>query len=204
MMFFAIGLGAVFLIALAPTFVWASLFNRLVRRRNRVEQIYGTLDAQLVQRHARVPRLVDAVAPHAAEERELLDEVIRRRGVAAAAAAGAAVDGAPGGADREARLRMEMALSDALSRLRRALTAYPGLLADEQLLGLRRAVDEVELNIAGARRAYDSAVTAYNDAVRTFPGSLVARVAGFRARPVFAGGEDQRADADARVLLTPA
>jgi LemA protein len=203
MMYLALGVGAAFVVAIAPMFIWATFFNRLVRRRNRVEQAFAALDGQMVHRHDLVPRLVDAVHPHDLDQGELLQEVLRLRGIAAAAAAGAAIDGTPG-ADRETRLRAEAALSAALGQLRLAIRDYPRVQTDEGFLRLRRMLDAVAERIAGAHRAYDSAVTAYNEAIGTFPGSLVARIAGFAARPVFAAAEDQRADAEPRQLFTPA
>lgn len=201
MMFLALGVGAALVVALAPMFVWATFFNRLVRRRNRVEQAFAALDGPLVHRHDLVPRLVDAVHPHDLDQRELLQELLRLRGLAAAAAAGAAIDGKPG-ADRETRLRAEAALSAAVAELRLVIRGVPRLLTDEAFLRLRRTLDEVAERIAGARRSYDRAVADYNDAVRSFPGSLVARVAGFQPRAVDPAGDDAPAEADLAEQLT--
>ena len=49
----------------------------------------------------------------------------------------------------------------------------------------QRSYDEVEANVAAARRFYNNAVGDLRNAVQVFPGSLVAGLAGVRDLPPF-------------------
>ena len=53
--------------------IWAiSLYNGIVRLRNRRENAFADIDVQLRQRHDLVPQLVETVKGYAAHERDLL------------------------------------------------------------------------------------------------------------------------------------
>ena len=55
---------------------WAvSLYNRLVKLRNRRQNAFADIDVQLRQRHDLVPQLVDTVKGYATHERELLTRI---------------------------------------------------------------------------------------------------------------------------------
>ena len=59
---------------------------------------------------------------------------------------------------------------------------------------------EVEDNLAAARRFYNAAVNALNNAVQIFPGGMIATAAGVRSMPFFEVEEKatrQPVDADA-------
>src|SRR3712207_9216438 len=54
-------------------------YNNIVRRRNRVEQAYSTIDVQLTQRYDLIVKLVESVKQYMGHERSLLDEITRLR-----------------------------------------------------------------------------------------------------------------------------
>jgi LemA protein len=59
--------------------IWViSLYNKLVRLRNRRQNAFADIDVQLRQRHDLVPQLVDTVKGYATHERELLMRVTKR------------------------------------------------------------------------------------------------------------------------------
>ena len=78
-----------------------------------------------------------------------------------------------------------------------AIEAYPELKASANVMHLQRALAETEEQIAAARRFFNAAVTSYNDAVQSFPGSLVAGAFGFAKRDWFATDAAERARPDA-------
>jgi len=59
--------------------VFAVLYNRLVRDRNRVDAAWSDIDVQLQRRHDLVPRLVEAVRQYASYERATLEAVTALR-----------------------------------------------------------------------------------------------------------------------------
>ena len=57
---------------------------------------------------------------------------------------------------------------------------------------LQRSLNEIEEQLASARRAFNAAVTEYNNSVETFPGNLAAAILGFRPRQLFETAEPER------------
>jgi LemA protein len=66
---------------------------------------------------------------------------------------------------------------------------------------LQRSLNEVEEQLAAARRSYNAAVTDYNNAVQTFPSSLIAGGTGFGLRQTFVADEQKRDDVDMKSLF---
>ena len=63
--------------------IWTiSLYNGLVRLRNRRQNAFADIDVQLRQRHDLVPQLVDTVKGYATHERELLTKITEARSAA--------------------------------------------------------------------------------------------------------------------------
>jgi LemA protein len=164
-------------------------YNGLLRRRNRVEQAYSTIDVQLTQRYDLIVKLVETVKQYMGHERSLLEEITRLRTRAVESAT----------VDR--KLEADNELSRALGKLQVTMENYPQLRASENFVQLQRSLNEVEEQLAAARRAYNGAVVDYNTAVQTFPTSLVAGPMGFGLRRVFTADETKRGDVDMKRLF---
>jgi len=178
-------LGGIIVLAL----VGATGYNSLVRRRNVVDQAYSTIEVQLVQRYDLIPKLVETVKQYMGHERSLLEDIVRLRGEAMRASN-------PGD-----KIRKDNELSSALGQLNVTMENYPQLKASENFVQLQRALNEVEEQLAAARRSYNGAVVEYNNAVQTFPSSLVAGSMNFGTRQMFVADEKKRGDVDMRGLF---
>jgi LemA protein len=66
---------------------------------------------------------------------------------------------------------------------------------------LQRALNEVESQIAAARRAYNGAVTDYNNAIEMFPGNLLAGMMLLKTRQVFLASENERQNVNVKDLF---
>ena len=51
---------------------------------------------------------------------------------------------------------------------------YPELKSDKIFLNLQRNLTEIESQISASRRAYNAAVTEWNEGVESFPGNVMA------------------------------
>lgn len=158
------------------------LYNRLVRRRNRVDTAWSDIDVQLQRRHDLVPRLVEAVRQYAAWERATLEAVTELRQKAMAAAA------------IEARGRLEAALADHTRALIALAERYPDLKASENFLSLQQELAGTENYLQFARRYYNGSVRDYNTLVESFPSNIVARSFGFAPRVFFQKASDDAAN----------
>jgi LemA protein len=152
-------------------------YNGLVRRRNQVDNAWAQVDVQLHRRYDLIPNLVATVQGYAAHERATLERVTAARVNALRAAGGQASTGQLAHADDQ--------LSGALRGLFAVIEAYPDLKANGNFLQLQQELAHTEDRTAYARQYFNDAVLAYNNAVGTFPRSVVAASTGFRAREYF-------------------
>ncbi len=150
-----------------------SLYNRLVRLRNRVDNAWAQVEVQLKRRWDLIPNLVETVKGYAAHERETFEAVTQARTRAQQASNPAEAAQAEG------------ILGAALGRLFAVAEAYPELQADENFRQLQTEVAETENKVAVSRQVYNDTVLTYNNAVQTFPGLVVAGPFGFTIREFF-------------------
>jgi LemA protein len=171
--------GVVVLIALLKVL---GIYNRLVRERNGVDNAFATIDVQLKQRCDLVPKLVDSVKGYMAHERGVLESLTQLRERAST----------PGLAPEE-RVALDGQMSGLLRGVFARIEAYPDLKANETVLLLQRSLNEVESQIAAARRSYNAAVTVYNTTTETVPSNMVAGPFGFTRRTLFEASAGERA-----------
>ena len=149
------------------------LYNRLVRYRNAAVNAWAQVEVQLKRRHDLIPNLVETVKGYAAHERGVFEEVTAARTRAQQAQTPAESAQAEG------------ILSQALGRLFAVAEAYPDLKATENFQELQRQLNGTENQIAAAREGYNDTVLTYNNAIQTFPGTVLAGPFGFREREFF-------------------
>lgn len=161
-----------------------SIYNRLVRLRNRFKNAFAQIDVQLKRRYDLIPNLVETAKGYLKHERETLEAVIQARNAAANANEKAAAD--PGDPDAvKGLLGAESALTGAMGKFFALAEAYPDLKANQNMAQLTEELTSTENKIAFARQAYNDAVMTYNTARETFPNVLIAGPGGFREAQLF-------------------
>jgi LemA protein len=179
-----------FVVVLAVILViGVTMYNSLVRRRNAVDQAFGTIDVQLTQRYDLIPKLVETVKQFMGHERSLLEDIVRLRSQAM------------GGRTTAEKVNANNELTAALGRLNVQVENYPQLRSSDTFVHLQRSLNEVEEQLAAARRSYNAAVTDYNNAVESFPSSVIAGMGGFREEQVFVADTTKRGDVDMKALF---
>jgi LemA protein len=154
--------------------LWGVLtYNALVRSRNRVDQAWSGIDVQLKRRRDLVPNLVTVVEASAMHERQTLTELTEARADAVAAGS------------RVWRERCERRLTGALLAVTVAVERYPDLHTSTAYRELQHQLADVEDDIVGARRIFNSNVQRFNDLVQAFPASFVAAFGSFTPRQYF-------------------
>lgn len=165
--------------------IWViSLYNKLVRLRNRRENAFADIDVQLKQRHDLVPQLVETVKGYASHEKELLMRVTEAR---TAAMSVTTIDG---------KIAAEQQLTAALQGLKVQVEAYPDLKANQNFLQLQEELSDIENKLAASRRFFNAATTEYNTSVEAFPGNMIAKNFGFKREIMFDLGEERRKQLD--------
>ncbi len=157
-----------------------SLYNGLVRLRNRRQNAFADIDVQLRQRHDLVPQLVETVKGYAGHEKEVFTKITEARSAAMNATS---IDG---------KIVAEQQLTTALAGLKVQVEAYPDLKANQNFLQLQEELSDIENKLAAARRFFNAATTEYNNSVESFPSNLIAKNFGFKREIMFDLGEDSR------------
>jgi LemA protein len=157
-------------------FAWYAM---IVQRKNLVGEALSGIDVQLAQRHELIPNVLEIAKRYLSHEKELMDHIARLR---------SAAQGRLSGTDPQAmaeKFNAENQLSAGLGRLFAVAEGYPQMKSDALMVRAQATYQEVETNVAAARRFYNSAVTGLRNACRIFPGMLIAPLAGVISMPPF-------------------
>lgn len=157
---------------------WISLSNGIVRAANKCDNAWQTIDTQLQRRNDLIPNLVETVKGYASHESGTLEAVTSARAAVASAAT------------PEAKMEASGQLTRALRGLLAVAEAYPELKANANFQQLQADLTDTENRISYARQSYNDVVMDYNNAIQTFPGSLVA--GGRAPKQGFAADTDAR------------
>mgnify|MGYP006172750237 FL=1 len=145
-----------------------SIFNQLVKLKNRFQNAFAQIEVQLKRRYDLIPNLVETAKAYMAHERDTLEAVISARNTALAGLKVAANNPGDAGAINELA-SAEGALQGALSRLSVVMEAYPDLKANQNMMQLSEELTSTENRVAFARQAFNDAVTEYNSYKQSFP-----------------------------------
>lgn len=150
-----------------------SVYNRLVRLRNLVQEAWSSIDVMLKKRHDLIPNLIETVKGYATHEKETLENVTRARTQALSATT------------VEMKETAEKNLSQAMMNLFAVAEQYPDLKANTNFQQLQSELSAVESDIEKSRRYYNGTVRENNTAVESFPSNVVAGMFSFKKSPFF-------------------
>jgi LemA protein len=131
---------------------------------------WSDVQNQYQRRADLIPNLVETVKGYAAQEKNVLEAVVKARAEATSIKVDASTV-----TDPETFKKFQDAqsqLSGALGRLIAVSEAYPDLKSNQNFLALQSQLEGTENRIAVARRDYIEAVRVYNTELRTFPGVI--------------------------------
>ncbi|WP_306523110.1 LemA family protein [Rheinheimera sp.] len=150
-----------------------SIFNQLVKLKNRFQNAFAQIEVQLKRRYDLIPNLVETAKGYMSHERETLEAVIQARNAAFAELKVAANNPADAGAISHLA-SAEATLQGAMSKFNMVMEAYPDLKANENMMQLSEELTSTENKVSFARQAFNDAVTAYNSYKQSFPPVLLA------------------------------
>ncbi len=150
-----------------------SIYNRLVKLRNLVQEAWSSIDVMLKKRHDLIPNLVETVKGYATHERETLENVTKARNLAV-------------GADSvEGKEIAEKNLNQAMMNLFAVAEQYPDLKANANFQQLQAELSSIENDIEKSRRYYNGTVRENNTLVESFPSNIVANMYKFEKSRFF-------------------
>lgn len=150
-----------------------SIYNGLVKMKNRVDEAESDIDVQLKRRHDLIPNLIETVKGYAAHEKQVFENVTKARTMAM---------GAQSMQDKAAGENM---LTDTLKSLFAVAEAYPDLKANQNFLALQSELSDTENKIQASRRFYNGNVRDFNIKIEVFPNNMIASTLGFAKREMF-------------------
>jgi LemA protein len=165
------------------------LFNSLISRKNQVKNALSSIDAMLKKRFDLIPNLVASVKESMKFESSTLEKVIAMRqqmGPSITPAQASALDQQSSAALRSFFVQVE---------------AYPDLKSSQNLVQMQNALQEVEDQLAAARRAYNSSVTIYNNSLEMFPSSLIAGMMGLQPESLLAASTEEKQNISVSALF---
>jgi LemA protein len=153
-----------------------SMYNGLIRLKNRVDEAHSDMDVQMKRRYDLIPNLVETVKGYATHEQATLEKVIAARNQAMAAnSKGSATE----------QIQAENALSSTLKSIFALSESYPDLKANQNFLELQRELTDTEDKIMASRRFYNGNVRDFNTKLQVFPTNIIAKQLGFLTYPFF-------------------
>ncbi|UMQ43922.1 LemA family protein [Chryseobacterium sp. Y16C] len=141
-----------------------SIYNRLVKLKNLVQEAWSSTDVMLKKRHDLIPNLVETVKGYATHERETLESVTRARNQAV------------GANSLEAKEAAEKNLNQAMMNLFAVAEQYPDLKANANFQQLQGELTSIENDIEKSRRYYNGTARENNTLVESFPSNIVANM----------------------------
>ena len=131
------------------------------------------MDVYLKKRHDMIPNLVETVKGYAQHESGTLEAVINAR------------NKAMGATSTEDKIKAESEVSGALKSLFALAESYPDLKANTNFLQLQTQLQEMEGEIANARKYFNGCVKAFNIKVESFPSSIIAGMFHYTKQAMF-------------------
>jgi len=166
------------------------MYNSLISKKNQVQNIFASVDTQLKKRYDLIPNLVASVEKYMEHEKGILGEITKLRSEA----------NKPNISDED-KIALDAKMSSALGSIMIAVENYPDLKANENVMHLQRSLNEVEEQISAARRAYNQAVTDYNNAIEMLPTNIMASFMKYRRKEVFEIIELERKNINVKELF---
>ncbi|MBE5813071.1 MAG: LemA family protein [Clostridiales bacterium] len=154
-------------------FWFISIYNSLIRARNKVRNAFAQIDTQLQRRFDLIPNLVETVKGYAKHEDAVFEKVAGLR------------SGYMNAKTPSEKIDMDNQLTGTLKTLFAVAEAYPELKANQNFMNLQNDLKGTEDKIAFSRQFYNDTVTNYNDQIQVFPSNIVASMFNFTEEQTF-------------------
>ena len=147
-----------------------SIYNKFIRKGNRVKEATSQIDVLLNQRFDLIPNIVETVKGYTKHESKTLEDLTKLRtsynnnGFSIAQAQ-----------DVDKKFNNVMLLAE----------SYPDLKANTQFLSLQNTLREIENKLVYARSNYNNSVTSYNNLIESVPSNIIAKMFAFEKQELF-------------------
>lgn len=150
------------------------MYNTLIDKKNMVDNAFAGTDTILKKRYDLIPNLVSAVQQYMRYEKDTLNEITELR-----------TEVMSGKLSDDEKVALNNKLDNAVNGMMLAVENYPELKANENFMQLQRTLTEVEEQLSAARRAFNAAVTDFNNAIEMFPTNIFAGLMNYKQKKLF-------------------
>ena len=155
-----------------------SISNTLNRYQVKIEEANSGIDVALTKRYDVLTKMIEVVKGYAKHEKETLFEVINlRKGMSLGEKAA-----------ENAKMDKNMEKINVLAE------SYPELKSSENYNTLQKTIVDVEEHLQASRRMYNANVSQFNQALVTFPSSMIASMKGLTKKEFFEADEAKKED----------
>ncbi|WP_445768529.1 LemA family protein [Rheinheimera sp.] len=175
------------LLVLLILYIW---YVAIISRRNAVLDALSGIDVQLKKRHDLIPNVLAIAKRFMQHEQQLLEQVTRLRTDAFTALE--KTEQTQSAADVSVHFALEHQLQQAMGRLMVQAEAYPELTSAKPMLTAQHTYQEVEANIAAARRFYNTSVRRLRNSCEIFPGTLLVKFTKVQPYPFYQADTAER------------
>ncbi len=156
-----------------------SLYNNLVRLRQKVRNAWSQIDVQLQRRFDLIPNLVDTVKGYMNHEEGTLTKIAELRTSWANASSVAE------------KAELDNQLSGALKTIMAVSESYPDLKANTNFSELQEELQNTENKLSFSRQFYNDTVTMYNTKLEVIPSNIIASMFHFEPAELFKVDSDE-------------
>ena len=172
---------AIFIILVGLVYVMYA-YNQGVILRNYVREAFATMDVYLKKRWDLVPNLVECVKQYSAYEKDLLIELTSIRAKVYTELS------------NKEKIETNLRLGQALSKFTAVAENYSDLKANQTYITLMQQLENIENDIANARKYYNGTVRELNTFLEVFPSNLIGSLFHFEKAKLYNIDEEERAN----------
>jgi LemA protein len=163
-------------IGLLGIYLW---YANLIRKRNKTQEALSSIDIHLKKRANLIPNILKIAKKFMEHEKMLFTEVTRLREKLLED-----YDQKDVNAVKE-HFQAAAKLSEQMNSFMLKAENYPDLTSSQNMLHAQETYNEIEAQIAAARRFYNSAVNELKNSIDIFPGNLIAMLARVKIMPFY-------------------
>lgn len=180
----------IFIIAGASIALIIYYYNKLIKKKNEVDNATGSINTMLKNRFDLIPNLIEIVKNYMQYETDVLNKLTTLRTKAL-----------DNHISNEDRLKLNTDITRTINNVMLSVENYPDLKANTNFIQLQESWTDIEDRISASRRFYNNAVTDYNNAIKTFPGNIFSKIMQYKPQPIFEVSKEESTNLNAKVLF---
>lgn len=169
--------GVIALVIIIVASLFGGTYNSLVQANQRVKSTWSQVENAMQRRSDAIINMVETVKGEVQLEKDIIDKIAAARSVVM---------------DKNASKADKISADSQMRSIVVLMEDNPEIKAHESFENLQVLIEGAENRVYRARMDYNEAVEAYNTKVTRFPGSIFARLMGFKEMDYFEASPDAK------------